>query len=100
MDYDQNVKSDNGKPKISLVPTAIIYDIAKIREYGVNKYGDPENWKKVEVERYWDAFLRHTLACFGDLKKKDDESGFPHLYHAACNLAFILEMMDDEKKML
>lgn len=100
MDYDQSAKLDNGKPKISLVPTAIIYDIAKIREYGVNKYGDQENWKKVEIERYWDAFLRHTLACFEDLEKKDDESGFPHLYHAACNLAFILEMMDDEKKML
>ncbi len=96
MDYNQNVKADNGKPRISLVPPAIIYDIAKIREYGVNKYGDPENWRKVEIERYWDAYLRHTLACLGNLQETDKESGFPHLYHAACNLAFILELMEEQ----
>ena len=97
MDYDQSVKSDDGKLQISLVPTAIIYDIAKVREYGVKKYGEKENWKNVEIERYFDALLRHILPCFEDIGKKDEESGFPHLYHAACNLAFILEFMKNKE---
>ena len=98
MEKDQSIKEDNGKPKISLVPPKIIYDIAKVREYGLEKYGTSESWKKVEVERYWDAYLRHTLACFDDLKSVDEESGLPHLYHAACNLAFMLELLAAEAK--
>lgn len=92
----QKAKADAGKPKVSLVPMQIIFDIARIREYGVEKYGEEENWKSVSLERYHDAFLRHVLACADDLEKKDRESGLPHLHHAACNLAFILELMKEE----
>lgn len=35
-------KADEGKPKLSLVPTQIIRDIAVVREYGIEKYHDPE----------------------------------------------------------
>lgn len=93
-EYDYNAKFDKERPKISLVPTAIIYDIAKIREYGIKKYGDRESWKDVEIERYFDAMLHHILPCFDDMEAKDKESGYPHLYHADCNLALILEMME------
>lgn len=89
-------KQDAGKLRISIVPPEIIRAIAKVREYGIEKYGDSENWRTVEISRYWDAMLRHTLTCFGDLGAKDEESGFPHLWHVACNLAFILELMEEE----
>lgn len=98
MEYNQDVKSDKGKPRISLVPPAIVYDIAKVREYGIEKYGEKESWRQVEVERYWDAYLRHTLACFDNLRMTDPESGLPHLHHAACNLAFILELLEGGAK--
>ena len=52
---DQSVKADAGKPRLSLVPRAIIWDIAAIREYGNKKYHDPENWRQVEAQRYRDA---------------------------------------------
>lgn len=89
-------KADAGKPRISLVPTQIIRDIAAVREYGTNKYGDPENWKQVEQQRYIDALLRHTLAFMDEPDGVDAESGLPHLSHIACNVAFLCEMRRGE----
>lgn len=91
-DQSQNAKSDAGKPKLTLVPQQIIYDIAKVREYGNEKYGDPENWRTVEPERYRDAAFRHLLAYLDDPYGIDSESGLPHLWHLACNVAFLCEM--------
>lgn len=85
-------KADTGKPRISLVPTQIIRDIAAVREYGNKKYGSAENWKNVEEQRYIDALLRHTLAYMDDPHGIDAESGLPHLSHIACNVAFLCEM--------
>lgn len=91
---NQTIKADAGKPKVSLVPTQIIYDIAKVREYGNNKYpeGGPDNWKNVEIERYRDATYRHLLEYIKDPHGYDKESGLPHLYHLACNVAFLCEL--------
>ena len=38
-----------------------------------------------------DALLRHLLLYLDDPLALDEESGLPHLEHAACNLAFLLE---------
>lgn len=92
----QEAKADADKPNLSLVPTKIIYEIEKIRAYGTAKYGDPENWKKVELERYHQALLRHTLAVWNDINARDEESGLLHLSHMATNIAFILELMHEE----
>ena len=85
-------KADAGKPRLSLVPRKIIWDIAAIREYGNKKYGDPNNWRKVEPERYRDAAYRHFMRYLDDPTGVDDESGLPHLWHLACNVAFLCEM--------
>lgn len=90
--FDQTVKADAGKAKLTLVPRQIIWDIAKIREYGTDKYHDPDNWKKVEIERYKDAAFRHFLAYLDDPSSVDEESGLKHLWHLACNIAFLCEM--------
>lgn len=94
---NQDIKSDAGKPQLTLVPTEIIYGIARVREYGCQKYKDPENWKRVEIKRYHDALLRHTLAIWKDLEKRDEESGLLHLEHIATNVAFILELLKEEE---
>jgi hypothetical protein len=88
----RQVKSDAGKVRLTLVPQQIIYEIAQIREYGNKKYGDPENWRTVEIERYRDAAFRHFLGYLKDPKSVDEESGLPHLAHLACNIAFLCEM--------
>ena len=96
----QKAKSDAGKPQLSLVPHRIIFDIARIREYGNNKYpeGGKDNWKNVEPERYRDAAFRHFLAYLDDPYGVDSESGLPHLWHLACNIAFLCELEDPKMK--
>lgn len=95
-DNTQTAKADAGKPKLSLVPSQIIYDIAEVREYGNRKYGDPDNWKTVEKERYRDAAYRHFLAYLKDPDGVDEESSIKHLKHLACNIAFLCEMEEEE----
>lgn len=92
---DQSIKSDEGKIRPTLVPTEMIRAVAVIREYGVKKYGDKENWKRVEKERYRDALYRHWLAYLDDPTSKDEESGYPHLWHLACNAAFLICLEDE-----
>lgn len=93
---NQTAKADAGKARLSLVPFQIVYDIARVREHGTMKYGDPANWKQVEPQRYVDALLRHTLAFSEDMHSTDQESGLPHLWHAACNIAFLCELLKEE----
>lgn len=97
---DQKVKADYGKAKLSLVPRRILWDVAAIREYGNNKYpdGGPDNWKHVDVTRYRDAAFRHFLLYLDDPHGVDEESGLPHLWHLACNVAFLCELEDDHIK--
>lgn len=94
---DQTAKADKGKLRLTLVPTSLIKAVAVIRGYGCNKYpdGGPDNWKQVEPERYKDALYRHWLAYL-DGEANDPESGLPHLWHCACNAAFLIEMEDKE----
>lgn len=88
----QEAKADAGKPQLTLVPRQILFDIAKIRAFGVKKYNDPDNWKKVDVQRYRDAAFRHFMAYLDDPQGLDKESGLPHLAHLACNIAFLCEL--------
>ena len=83
-------KDDKAKLRLSLVPRGIMEAVAVIREYGTQKYGNPDNWKTVEPQRFWDAALRHMEAAREDLRAVDPESGYPHIWHVACNLAFII----------
>ena len=91
---DQTAKKDAGKPRLTLVPHEIIWDIARIRGFGVEKYpdGGPDNWKRVEIERYRDAAYRHWLAYLDNPHGVDEESGLPILWHLATNIAFLCEL--------
>lgn len=94
---DQTIKADDGKIKPTLVESSLIREVAKVRMYGVAKYGDRENWSKVEVERYRDALYRHWLAYL-DGETVDKESGLSHLSHMACNLMFLMKLEEGERK--
>lgn len=94
---NQQAKADRGKPHPSYVPVALIEGVMAVREYGNQKYHDPDNWKQVEPERYHQAMLRHILAAWNDPYKIDPESGLPHIAHVATNIAFLLEMKEEKK---
>lgn len=91
----QEAKADSGKPRPSLVPPALIDGVMRIREFGTARYGAPNNWRKVDADRYHDALLRHILAMWEDWGAVDPDSGMPHLWHAACNIAFLMQYMED-----
>lgn len=94
----QEAKADKGKLQIHMVPMQIVRDVAEVRMYGTAKYGgDENNWRRVELIRYVDAMLRHTLAFLEDFHSVDAESGIPHYKHAECNWAFISQLMHDGK---
>lgn len=95
--HDQDAKADHGKPCPSLCPVSLIEAVTAVRMYGTQKYGDPDNWKQVEPERYHQAMLRHILAAWNDPYKIDPESGLPHIAHVATNIAFLLEMKEEKK---
>lgn len=82
---------------ITLIPIEAIEAIRTVRLYGTKKYGDVNNWKKVEIQRYRDALYRHFLAYMDDPNSVDEESGLYHYKHMICNCAFIcaLEREDD-----
>ena len=98
-DENQKAKKDAGKEQLTLVPRRIIHDICQVRMYGNKKYpeGGPDNWKRVSKERYRDAAYRHFLAYLDDPQGVDEESGLLHLYHLACNIAFLCEFEDAER---
>lgn len=89
-DKDQSAKADKGKLELSLVNPKLVKAVAEVRMYGTEKYGDSENWRKVEPKRYVDALYRHLLAYI-EGNEVDEESGLSHLAHMACNLSFLLD---------
>jgi hypothetical protein len=86
------LKHDHDKPRLDLVPPGIIEAVGIVRTYGTKKYKDPDNWKKVEPERYRAAMVRHLCAYLRNPEGVDAESGLKHLWHLACNVAFLCEM--------
>lgn len=91
MTNNQEAKADAGKIRPTLVPVELIRAVAAVREYGTAKYHDPDNWLRVEPQRYRDALYRHWLAYLVG-ETVDEESGLPHLWHLATNAAFLIAM--------
>lgn len=89
---EQDAKADAGKPRPTLVPVSAVRAIMAVREYGCQKYHDPDNWRKVDPQRYRDVACRHLLDYLEDHQAKDAESGLPALWHLLCNIAFLVEM--------
>jgi len=80
---------DEGKPRVELVPSALILEAAKVLTFGAQKYGS-HNWTKglPWLQPYASA-MRHLLAWHRG-EDLDSESGLPHLAHAIVNLAMLL----------
>ena len=75
---------------MSLVPIEAIRAIRETRMFGVKKYSDPDNWKKVEPQRYRDAAYRHWLAYLENVDSIDEESGLPSLWHLLTDIGFLV----------
>jgi hypothetical protein len=88
-------KDTKGKLKLLLVPPKSLEAVAKVREFGSNKYGSDWGWVgKVDPKDLIEAAERHILKWRkGEIL--DDESGLPHIHHALTSLAMAAELMVD-----
>jgi len=90
------LKYDDKKPRLDLLPSGPLVEIAKVLTYGAKKYATENksgehNWRNgFAWSRLYGASLRHLLA-HKDGESLDPESGVSHLAHAVCNLLFLLE---------
>lgn len=82
------VKADGGKPPMGLLPWPALVEVAKVLDYGANKYAK-YNWLKgMEWSRLYDAALRHLTAWISG-ESNDQETNLSHLSHCACCLLFL-----------
>lgn len=95
---DYSIKADGGKYQPTLCHPSLIEAVARVRMFGASRYGGTETWKRVEEQRYRDALYRHWLAYIENPDGVDEESGFPHLWHMACNVDFLVEMQKERMK--
>lgn len=84
-------KDDNDKPMMDLIPPKAELALAQVLTFGAQKYG-AWNWSQVDdlERRYLAAAMRHINAYRAG-EVMDQESGLPHLAHAMCCLAFLIE---------
>tara|TARA_R110000851_G_scaffold153833_2_gene295855 strand:- start:610 stop:945 length:336 start_codon:yes stop_codon:yes gene_type:complete len=81
-----------GKAKFSLIPPLGLKEIANVATMGAEKYDD-WNWLKgLPVTTYLDSMQRHIHA-FSIGQTNDEESGYPHMAHAAWNAMAIIDTM-------
>ena len=84
-------KDDSNKPMMDLIPPKAELALAQVLTFGAVKYG-AWNWSMVDDmdRRYLAAAMRHINA-YRQGEVMDQESGLPHLAHAMCCLAFLIE---------
>lgn len=85
----EGVKYDAGKPRYDLLPPELLDAVSSILGFGAKKYTD-RNWELgMDWGRPFAACMRHLWAWWRG-EEKDPESGYPHLWHAGCNIAFLI----------
>ena len=90
------LKHDGGKPRLDLVPPELIEAVGTVMTHGAEKYGEA-SYRNVEAKRYRSALMRHICKWLKEPHGKDEDSGLPHLWHVACNVAFLLELDKEEE---
>ena len=94
--HTEGRKLDTGKPRYELIPVSSQRALAEILTMGSIKYGD-RNWEKgFAWGRAYAALQRH-LTAWWDGEGVDAESGKSHLWHAMCELAFLIEFEAKQK---
>jgi hypothetical protein len=85
----EGTKFDGDKIRYDLIPPELLEQTAIVLTYGAHKYA-PRNWEAgMKWGRCFGALMRHLWAWWGG-EARDPETGFSHLSHAACCIAFLI----------
>lgn len=79
-------KNDNGKPRLDLIPSEFLIEIAKALTYGGNLYGEHNFRNGIDYSRLLSAAKRHIELELAGIES-DKDSGHSHLAHAGASLA-------------
>ena len=86
---DGGMRFNEGKPRLSLVPFEFLQAVATVLTFGAVKY-DAWNWTKgLSYTETYDSLQRH-LGAWLAREDTDEESGLHHLWHAGCNICFLI----------
>jgi hypothetical protein len=86
---DKFVKADDNKSRYDLLPPEMLEETAQVLTFGAEKYS-ARNWELgMQWSRPFGAMMRHMWAWWGG-EDKDPETGYSHLAHAACCIAFLV----------
>ncbi len=90
-------KFDQEKPQVAYLPFDQLEEVAKVLDYGAQKYGR-DNWhKSPSIMKYLSASLRHIFA-WRKGENTDKETGLSHLAHAICSLLFLMWLIENKKE--
>jgi hypothetical protein len=82
-------KDDSDKLRYELLPPELMEETARVLTFGAKKYAD-RNWELgMKWSRPFGAMMRHMWAWWRG-EDKDPETGYSHLAHAACCIAFLV----------
>jgi len=85
----EGTKFDQGKPAFGLLAPELLFGVSEILEYGANKYA-ARNWEiGISYTRVFGGLMRHLWAWWAG-ESLDPETGKSHLWHAGCNLMFLI----------
>ncbi|QPC43478.1 hypothetical protein HW532_12705 [Kaustia mangrovi] len=86
---DTGRKDDGGKLRMELIPPEVVEATAAVLTFGASKYED-RNWERgMKWGRVFGALMRH-LWSWWRRERADPETGYSHLWHAACCIAFLI----------
>jgi hypothetical protein len=86
----EGFKYDANKLRFDLLPTGPLQQLAEVYTMGAAKYSSRQWENGMDWSRCYAAAQRHMIA-FWSGQDLDEESGLPHLAHAAFNLLALLE---------
>lgn len=95
MDNLKTIKDDKEKPRVSMIPTDVLMDIAKAFTYGANKYGEYNYSLGIEYTRLYDAAQRHMNSWI--MGEDIDESTNHHIDHAIASLIMLKHQINNNK---
>lgn len=89
MSEEEGRKDDADKVRMELLPPEFLTATATVLTFGAKKYND-RNWENgMKWSRVFGALMRHMWDWWRGTKY-DAETGYSHLWHAACCLAFLI----------
>ena len=81
-------RMDSGKPSLGMIPPSFTIGVAEVLTHGAQKYSTGNWMRGMSFSDIADAIESH-LSKWKLGQELDDDSGLPHLHHAACGLAFL-----------